>query len=131
MHSGCERFGNNPPILATRRGGKITTAGQVHAVDRCVVAAGPFWIHFWRMHLSRLYPLDTAVCALAARHATRIRLDLPLVSHKPPSAPSPEAPPRGAPPAADYPPDMPPPPQRHARTRRGRVVIRSAFMMQD
>jgi phage terminase large subunit GpA-like protein len=75
--------------------------------------------------------LDTAVYALAARHATRIRLDLPLVSHKPPSAPSPEAPPRGAPPAADYPPDMPPPPQRHARTRRGRVVIRSAFMMQD
>jgi len=75
--------------------------------------------------------LDTAVYALAARHATRIRLDLPLVSPKPRSAPSPEAPPPGAPPAADYPPDMPPPPQRHARTRRGRVVIRSAFMMQD
>ena len=75
--------------------------------------------------------LDTAVYALAARHATRIRLDLPLVSPKPRSAPSPEAPPPGAPPAADYPPDMPPPPQRHARIRRGRVVIRSAFMMQD
>ena len=75
--------------------------------------------------------LDTAVYALAARHATRIRLDLPLVSHKPRSAPSPEAPPPGAPPTADYPPDMPPPPQRHARIRRGRVVIRSAFLMQD
>jgi phage terminase large subunit GpA-like protein len=72
--------------------------------------------------------LDTAVYALAARHATRLRLDLPLVSHKPPQVSPPEAPPPGAPPAADYPPDMAPPPHRQARVRRGRVVVRSQYL---
>ena len=63
--------------------------------------------------------LDTAVYALAARHATRIRLDL-----APRSAPAvlPPELPEGAPPA--FPPDMPPP----HRLRRGRVIVRSRFL---
>jgi len=49
--------------------------------------------------------LDTAVYALAARHATRVRLDL----LRRPANPRPD-PPEGAPPVvADVPPDMPPP----------------------
>ena len=67
----------------------------------------------------------TAIYALAARHATRVRLDL-----QPRSAPAPAAnrgpdPPEGAPPAAIFPPDMPPP----HRLRRGRVIVRSRFLM--
>ena len=73
----------------------------------------------------RVRALDTAVYALAARHATRVRLDL-----QPRSAPAPAAnrgpdPPEGAPPAAIFPPDMPPP----HRLRRGRVIVRSRFLM--
>ena len=49
--------------------------------------------------------LDTAVYALAARHATRIRLDLAAAIGAAPVLP-PELP-EGAPPA--FPPDMPPP----------------------
>ena len=63
--------------------------------------------------------LDTAVYALAARHATRIRLD--LAPRPAPAVPPPELP-EGAPPA--FPPDMPPP----HRLRRGRVIVRSRFL---
>jgi len=63
--------------------------------------------------------LDTAVYALAARHATRVRLD--LAPRPAPTPPRPD-PPEGAPLA--FPPDMPPP----NRLRRGRVIIRSRWM---
>ena len=64
--------------------------------------------------------LDTAVYALAARHATRVRLDL-LPRSAPAPAPRPD-PPEGAPPV--FPPDMPPP----HRLRRGRVIVSSRWM---
>ena len=67
--------------------------------------------------------LDTAVYALAARHATRVRLDL---LPRPASAPSPAPdPPEGGPPV--FPPDMPPPSLQ--RRRRGRVIVRSQYLM--
>ena len=59
--------------------------------------------------------LDTAVYALAARHATRVRLDLRRPAPEPPA-------PEGAP--SILPPDMPPP----HRLRRGRVIVRSRWM---
>ena len=68
--------------------------------------------------------LDTAVYALAARHAThRVRLDLPP---RPEPAPAPwPDPPEGAPP--EVPPDMALPPLQH-RQRRGRVIVRSRYL---
>ena len=63
--------------------------------------------------------LDTAVYGLAARHATRIRLDL---LPRPALAPSPPPePPEGGP--RVFPPDIPPPPPLLQRRRRGRVII--------
>jgi phage terminase large subunit GpA-like protein len=65
--------------------------------------------------------LDTFVYALAARHATKLRLDLlPRSSDDPPVVA------RG--PVPDVPPDMPPPVNRQ---RRGRVLVRSRFMTGD
>jgi phage terminase large subunit GpA-like protein len=70
--------------------------------------------------------LDTAVYALAARHATRVRLDL---RPAPAVAPAPDDsrldPPPGGPPPVTFPPDMPPP----APRGRGRVIVRSRFMV--
>jgi phage terminase large subunit GpA-like protein len=70
--------------------------------------------------------LDTAVYALAARHATRVPLDL---RPAPIAAPAPDDsqpnPPQGAPQPVSFPPDMPPPSPRG----RGRVIVRSRFMM--
>ena len=69
--------------------------------------------------------LDTTVYALAARHATRVRLDL---LPRPAPAPSPPPdPPEGGPPV--FPPDMPPPPPSLQRRRRGRVIVRSQYLM--
>ena len=68
--------------------------------------------------------LDTTVYALAARHATRVRLDL---LPRPAPAPSPPPdPPEGGPPV--FPPDMPPPPPSLQRRRRGRVIVRSQYL---
>jgi phage terminase large subunit GpA-like protein len=70
--------------------------------------------------------LDTAVYALAARLATRIRLDrLPAPAPKK-SAPQPDLP-EGAPPIADPPANMAPPSLVH-RLRRGRVLVRSRYL---
>jgi phage terminase large subunit GpA-like protein len=69
---------------------------------------------------------DTAVYALAARHATRVRLDLLPRPANPPPDPRPD-PPEGAPPVvADVPPDMPPP---QYRSRRSRVLVRSRYLV--
>ena len=70
--------------------------------------------------------LDTAVYALAARHATRVRLDL-----LPRPAPAPESAARsaGRRAVAAFPPDMPPPPPSLQRLRRGRVIVRSRYLM--
>jgi phage terminase large subunit GpA-like protein len=65
--------------------------------------------------------LDTMVYALAARQATKIRLDLLPAASRPPEPPQPL--PEGA--IAD-PPDMPPP-MIH-RLRRSRVIVRSRWI---
>ena len=69
--------------------------------------------------------LDTAVYALAARHATRVRLDLLPRPAPVPERRAPPDPPEGAPLVADAPPDMPPPPY---RLRRSRVLVRSRYL---
>jgi phage terminase large subunit GpA-like protein len=69
---------------------------------------------------------DTAVYALAARHATRVRLDLLPRPANPPPDPRPD-PPEGAPPVvADVPSDMPPP---QYQSRRSRVLVRSRYLV--
>jgi phage terminase large subunit GpA-like protein len=73
--------------------------------------------------------LDTAVYALAARSATRIRLDL-LPRSLPPAPSAPPDSPEGVPPVAAFTPVMPPPPPQH-RLRRGRVIIRSPYLMRE
>ena len=50
--AGRDEISRAMPALAARRGGKITTASQVHAVDRRVVALRPIWISLLiAMHL--------------------------------------------------------------------------------
>ena len=72
--------------------------------------------------------LDTAVYALAARHATRVRLDL-LPRPASPAPRVPPDPPEAGPPVVDFPPGMLPPPSPQHPLRRGRVVIRSRYLM--
>jgi hypothetical protein len=63
---------------------------------------------------------------LAARHATRVRLDLLPRPANPPPDPRPD-PPEGAPPVvADVPSDMPPP---QYQSRRSRVLVRSRYLV--